>query len=64
MVILSVLGRSGWFRLLLLLLLLVLLLVVVLADGAGLGFRFGLWVRAGGRIEGVGLEGGRGEQSE
>lgn len=51
MVILSVLFRSGWFRVLLLLLPLPLLGL----GWVGLGFRF--WVRAGGRTEGVGLEG-------
>lgn len=56
MVILCVLVRSGWLRLLLLLLPLPLPLLG-LGSWFELGFRIWLWVRAGERIEGVGLEG-------
>lgn len=54
MVILCVLVRSGWLRLLLLPLPLPLL---GLGSWLELGFRIWLWARAGERIEGVGLEG-------
>lgn len=50
MVILCVLVRSGWLRLLPLPLL-------GLGSWLELGFRIWLWVRTGERIEGVGLEG-------